>query len=69
MVCASEQNDLRVRQNGLRARAKWFAQLAKWFARHFGCNGRPWENDLRVDLRLVCALICAWFARRWLGCL
>jgi hypothetical protein len=34
---------------------KWFAQLAKWFAPHFDNNGRPWENDLRVDLRLICA--------------
>jgi hypothetical protein len=46
-------------KNGLRQEAKWFAQLAKWFAPHLENNGRPWENDLRVDLRLVCALICA----------
>src|SRR5438105_10225260 len=52
MVCAPEQN-------GLRELRKWLAQLAKWFAPHFESNGRPWENDLRVDLRLVCALICA----------
>jgi hypothetical protein len=52
MACAAGKNDLR-------AKAKWFAQLAKWFALHFENYGRPWENDLRVDLRLVCALICA----------
>src|SRR5437870_188679 len=39
-------------QNDLRFKAKWFAQLAKWSARHFECEGRAWENDLRVDLRL-----------------
>ena len=70
MACAPAQNGLRAQrkmvcagwQNGLRRLAKWFAQLTKWFAPHFENNGRPWENDLRVDLRLVCALICAWFA-------
>ena len=38
MTCASRQNDLRSWQND--------------YARHFGCNGPPWENDLRIDLRL-----------------
>ena len=60
MICAAGTNGLRSRQNDLRDLAKWFAQLAKWFAPHFDNNGRPWENDLRVglrvDLRLVCAL-------------
>ena len=42
-------------ENDLRLRDKWFAQLAKWFAPHFENNGHPWENGLRVDLRLVCA--------------
>src|SRR5207253_10701295 len=39
--------------------AKWCARpgkmmcaAGKWCARHFGCNGRPWENDVRVDVRL-----------------
>ena len=59
MACAIRQNGLRAGQNDLRAEAKWFAQLAKWFARHFRWNGRPWENDLRVGLRLICALVCA----------
>ena len=59
MICASGQNGLRKRQNGLRALRKWFAQLAKWFAPHFENNGCHWENDLRVGLRLVCALVCA----------
>jgi len=62
MVCASSQN-------GLRIKPKWFAHLAKWFAPHFENNGRPWENDLRVGLRLVCALICAWFALEGQRCL
>src|SRR5438132_3812348 len=59
MICAAGTNGLRSGQNGLRDLPKWFAQLAKWFAPHFENNRRPWENDLRVDLRLVCALICA----------
>src|SRR5205823_5322647 len=69
MTCAAGTNGLRRGQNDLRDLAKWFAQLAKWFAPHFENNGRPWENDLRVDLRLVCALICAWFAREGQRCL
>ena len=55
MICAAGTNGLRSGQNGLRDLPKWFAQLAKWFAPHFENNRRPWENDLRVDLRLVCA--------------
>ena len=58
MTCASGTNGLRNGQNDLRDLAKWFAQLAKWFAPHFENNERPWENDLRVGLRLI----CAWFA-------
>src|SRR5438105_15036163 len=38
MVCAIRQNDVRSWQ--------------KWCARHFGCNGRPWENDVRVGVRV-----------------
>jgi hypothetical protein len=59
MTCATWQNDLRLPKmvcaagkNGLRA-------CPKWFAPHFDNIGRHWENGLRVDLRLVCALISA----------
>src|SRR5205807_814419 len=41
MVCASSQNGLR--------------QGGKMVCAHLENNGRPWENDLRVGLSLVCA--------------
>ena len=54
------------KQNDLGLNAKWLAQLAKMVARPgkmicaagkmvcapFRCNGRPWENDVRVDVRV-----------------
>src|SRR5437867_2693555 len=46
-------------QNDLRLRAKWLAHPAKMTCAagkmtcaSFGWYGCPWENDLRVDLRL-----------------
>src|SRR5438552_2326199 len=52
MVCAPGQN-------GVRPRAKWCARPGKMMCAadkmvcaHFGCNGRPWENDVRVGVRV-----------------
>jgi hypothetical protein len=52
MICASGQNGVRSRQNGVRDLRKWCAQLAKWCAPHFENNGCPWENGVRVDVRV-----------------
>ena len=53
------KNDVRRRDKWCAQRPKWCARpgkmmcaAGKWCARHFGCNGRPWENDVRVDVRL-----------------
>jgi hypothetical protein len=64
------------KQNDSRLKAKWFAQLAKMVCATGQNDVRSWQNGLRAisdvtDVlgKMICALICAWFARRWLGCL
>ena len=57
-------------QNGLRLKAKWLAQLAKMVCATRQNDVRSWQNGLRLisiitDVlgKMICALICAWFAR------
>jgi hypothetical protein len=68
-------------QNDLRLGTEWFAQPAKMVCATCENGLRSWQNGLRLISKLtdvlgkmICALICAWFAldlrlvcAKWLG--